>query len=69
MRAGSAWAAASWQRSRTSARAAGATIARLETNRTLVEAIAMYRTRGYDEVPAFNDERYAHHWFEKRLDP
>ena len=51
------------------ARAAGATTARLETNRTLVEAIALYRSRGYDEVPAFNDERYAHHWFEKRLDP
>jgi hypothetical protein len=21
------------------------------------------------EVPAFNDEPYAHHWFEKRLSP
>jgi DNA-binding MarR family transcriptional regulator/GNAT superfamily N-acetyltransferase len=41
--------------------------ARLETNRSLVEAIAMYRAAGYTEVPAFNDEPYAHHWFEKRL--
>ncbi len=40
---------------------------RLETNRSLVEAIAMYRSAGYVEVPAFNDEPFAHHWFEKRL--
>jgi GNAT superfamily N-acetyltransferase len=45
----------------------GASVARLETNRALVEAIAMYRSAGYDEVPAFNDEPFAHHWFEKRL--
>lgn len=48
---------------------AGASVAQLETNRVLGEAIAMYRARGYHEVPAFNDERYAHHWFEKRLGP
>lgn len=47
----------------------GITTVRLETNRTLVEAIAMYRSAGYDEVPAFNDEPFAHHWFEKALDP
>jgi DNA-binding MarR family transcriptional regulator/N-acetylglutamate synthase-like GNAT family acetyltransferase len=41
---------------------------RLETNRTLTEAIAMYRSAGYREVEAFNDEPYAHHWFEKHLD-
>ncbi|NGN67472.1 MarR family transcriptional regulator [Streptomyces sp. A7024] len=41
---------------------------RLETNRTLDEAIELYRTAGYREVPAFNDEPYAHHWFEKSLD-
>ena len=41
--------------------------ARLETNRALVEAIALYRSAGYVEVPAFNDEPFAHHWFEKRL--
>jgi hypothetical protein len=40
---------------------------RLETNRVLREAIAMYRGVGYREVPAFNDERYAHHWFTKDL--
>jgi len=45
----------------------GASTARLETNKALVEAIALYRSAGYTEVPAFNDEPFAHHWFEKRL--
>ena len=40
---------------------------RLETNRVLTEAINMYRAAGYHEVPPFNDEPYAHHWFEKAL--
>ena len=40
---------------------------RLETNQALTEAIGMYRSAGYREVPAFNDEAYAHHWFEKDL--
>jgi DNA-binding MarR family transcriptional regulator/GNAT superfamily N-acetyltransferase len=51
------------------ARAAGVSRLRLETNGSLVEAVALYRSAGYDEVPAFNDEPYAHHWFEKRLPP
>jgi GNAT superfamily N-acetyltransferase len=42
-------------------------VVRLETNRALREAINMYRSAGYVEVEAFNDEAYAHHWFEKRL--
>jgi DNA-binding MarR family transcriptional regulator/GNAT superfamily N-acetyltransferase len=45
----------------------GASKARLETNRALVEAIGLYRSAGYLEVPAFNDEPFADHWFEKRL--
>jgi ribosomal protein S18 acetylase RimI-like enzyme len=51
------------------ARAAGsgARVARLETNGTLGEAIGLYRSAGYREVPAFSDEPYAHHWFEKTL--
>ena len=40
---------------------------RLETNKSLTEAQALYRASGYREVAAFNDEPYAHHWFEKRL--
>jgi DNA-binding MarR family transcriptional regulator/GNAT superfamily N-acetyltransferase len=49
------------------AAAHGVRVVRLETNRNLTEAIALYRSAGYREVPAFNDEPYAHHWFEKRL--
>jgi DNA-binding MarR family transcriptional regulator/GNAT superfamily N-acetyltransferase len=45
----------------------GITTLRLETNRALQEAINLYRSAGYVEVAAFNDEPYAHHWFEKRL--
>ena len=40
---------------------------RLETNKTLTEAQSLYRRNGFREVPAFNDEPYAHHWFEKVL--
>jgi DNA-binding MarR family transcriptional regulator/GNAT superfamily N-acetyltransferase len=46
---------------------AGATVLHLETNGALSEAIGLYREAGYREVEAFNDEPYAHHWFEKRL--
>ena len=41
---------------------------RLETNKALGEAQQLYRSAGYTEVEPFNDEHYAHHWFEKRLD-
>lgn len=46
---------------------AGAALLHLDTNRALVEAIALYRQSGYVEVAPFNDEPHAHHWFEKRL--
>jgi GNAT superfamily N-acetyltransferase len=49
------------------ARKLGLRMLRLETNRTLAEAQALYRGRGYVEVAPFNDEPYAHHWFEKSL--
>ncbi len=42
-------------------------VLRLETNKTLKEAQALYRASGYREVQPFNDEPYAHHWFEKQL--
>lgn len=45
----------------------GATAVRLDTNRNLTEAIALYRSAGYREIPPYNTERYAHHWFEKPL--
>jgi DNA-binding MarR family transcriptional regulator/GNAT superfamily N-acetyltransferase len=40
---------------------------RLDTNRALTEAHALYRSEGYEEIPRFNDNPYADHWFEKRL--
>jgi len=51
------------------AAAHGVSVLRLETNGTLAEAISLYRSSGYREVAAFSDEPYAHHWFEKTLDP
>lgn len=45
----------------------GRSAVRLDTNETLHEAIALYRSAGYVEVEAFNDEPHAHHWFEKSL--
>jgi DNA-binding MarR family transcriptional regulator/GNAT superfamily N-acetyltransferase len=47
----------------------GASAIRLETNRSLTEAIELYRSAGYHEVTAFNDEPYADHWFEKHIGP
>ena len=49
------------------AREYGRTSVRLDTNRALTEAIALYRATGYREVADFNGEPYAHHWFEKTL--
>ena len=49
------------------ARNMGARKVRLETNRSLPEAIHLYRSAGYVEVDAFSQEPYAHHWFEKKL--
>lgn len=43
----------------------GLDVLRLETNENLKEAQALYARNGYKEVDPFNDEPYAHHWFEK----
>jgi DNA-binding MarR family transcriptional regulator/GNAT superfamily N-acetyltransferase len=40
---------------------------RLDTNRALKEAHALYRKEGFREIARFNDNPYADHWFEKRL--
>src|SRR5262245_32642763 len=47
--------------------AGGARVAHIETSDVLTEAISLYRSAGWVEVPAFNDEPFADHWFEKRL--
>lgn len=49
------------------ARRAGCRRCQLDTNGTLVEAIAMYRSLGYAEVPPFNDEPHATLWFARDL--
>ena len=44
-------------------------VIRLDTNQSLDEALHLYRTAGYREIERFNDNPYAHHWFEKVLRP
>jgi GNAT superfamily N-acetyltransferase len=51
----------------TCARGGGAQVARLETSAVLTEALALYTSTGWLEVPPFNDEPFADHWFEKTL--
>ncbi|MFJ9683151.1 GNAT family N-acetyltransferase [Streptomyces sp. NPDC101194] len=45
----------------------GRVVLRLDTNKALDAAIGLYHSCGFQEVPAFNAEPYAHHWFEKRI--
>ena len=45
----------------------GHTTVRLDTNGTLVEAIAMYERAGYRHIGRYNDNPYAQAWFEKEL--
>lgn len=49
------------------ARTLGFDVLRLDTNRSLTEAQALYRKNGYRAVPPFNDDPYPDFWFEKRL--
>jgi GNAT superfamily N-acetyltransferase len=49
------------------ARRIGAKTVRLDTNRALHEAKALYLRLGYREVAPFNDAPVAHHWFAKDL--
>ena len=46
----------------------GHEVVRLDTNDTLIEAIGLYRRAGYVEIERYNDNPYARHFFEKRLD-
>ena len=45
----------------------GSSQAQLETSDVLPEAITLYRSSGYVEVPPFNDEPFADRWFAKTL--
>lgn len=40
---------------------------RLDTNRTLTTAVRLYEGLGYRAIDRYNDNPYAHHWFEKHL--
>ncbi|MFJ9813878.1 GNAT family N-acetyltransferase [Streptomyces sp. NPDC101151] len=51
------------------ARARGLDVVRLDTHTVLTEAQALYRACGYSEIPRYDDNVYAGHWFEKRLSP
>jgi GNAT superfamily N-acetyltransferase len=49
------------------ARDLGASEGRLDTNDTLVPALALYRNAGWQEITSYNDNAYATHWFAKAL--
>jgi DNA-binding MarR family transcriptional regulator/GNAT superfamily N-acetyltransferase len=49
------------------AAAGGARVAHIETSGVLTEALSLYRATGWVEVPPFNDEPFADHWFEKQV--
>jgi GNAT superfamily N-acetyltransferase len=50
------------------ARERGLWVVRLDTHSSLAEALRLYHGCGYREIPRFNGNPYAHHWFEKALD-
>lgn len=51
------------------ARGLGAREGRLDTNDLLDAAMGLYRGAGWREVPPYNDNGYATHWFAKPLRP
>ena len=51
----------------TVARELSITVLRLDTNSALPEAIQLYKTSGWVEIPRFNDDPYPDYFFEKTL--
>ncbi len=49
------------------AAAQGSRRVQLDTNRSLDEAISLYRSSGYAAIDRYSENPYAHHWFEKTL--
>ena len=49
------------------AAALGATEVVLDTNASQAAADSLYRSAGYESVPAYNDNPNATHWYRKRL--
>ena len=64
MRGSARGCCATW---RTSPESAGYAVVRLDTNDTLVEAIAMYERAGYRPIERYNDNEWARCWFERTL--
>ncbi len=60
-------AAGCWRLSKSARVAQGSEVARIETSAVLTEALALYTSAGWVEVPRFNDEPFADHWLEKAL--
>lgn len=51
------------------ARRHGVVRIRLDSNKALSEAHQLYRSSGYEHTKRFNENPYAHVWFEKVVDP
>ncbi|MBE0553733.1 MAG: GNAT family N-acetyltransferase, partial [Rhodobacteraceae bacterium] len=51
------------------ARLLGMAALRLDTNATLTEALALYRSSGWHDIARYNDNPHAQHWFAKALAP
>ena len=49
------------------ARAAGYERVRLDTSAVLTESRILYESSGYRAIEKYNDNQWAHHWFEKSL--
>lgn len=47
----------------------GATEVVLDTNERLAAAQGLYRSSGYEDIPPYNDNPNATHWFRKPLSP
>lgn len=54
-------------RAESAARELSITTLRLDTNRALPEARQLYLRTGWTQIGRFNDDPYAHHFFEKQL--
>lgn len=51
----------------TTARDLACVTVRLDTSDQLAEALQLYRSADYRDIPAYNDNCYAAHWLEKSL--
>jgi DNA-binding MarR family transcriptional regulator len=56
------------QQAEDAARALNIKTLRLDTNSALPEALRLYQTSGWTEIPRFNDDPYPDHFFEKHLE-